>query len=274
MMTPDKALAAHPILFSTPMVRALLDGRKTQTRRVFKDKVSSDTVAIVRRGDYHGNERCLQPHHFQQKWRSYPEAKNHPCEGLKAWTHECPYGQPGDLLWVRESFQLDANLDHLPPSKCEESVVWYYEGCSAERHMSCPGRVRPGIHMPRRASRLTLEITGVRVERLQDISEEDAKAEGCFFTDYGRDCWHRSGPPQNVGDCIAPERTHNQRPGWMWDKTDSHNQCLGSARFAYANLWNSINGPDSWDANPWVWVLTFTVHRCNVDNLLKAREVL
>lgn len=218
-------MKARPILFSAPMVRALLDGRKTQTRRAVK--VNSALAA-----DFMADKNA---------------------------SDACPYGQPGDLLWVRETFARVSDVDGSNPR-------FAYR---ADGHT--PFGWKPSIHMPRAASRLTLEITDVRVERLHDISEADAKAEGCFFTDYGRDCFHRGGPPQDVSDCKAPQNTHNQRPGWMWGRTESHNQCLGSARFAFANLWSSINGQASWDANPWVWVIEFKVHHCNVDQLLRER---
>ncbi|ERH60900.1 hypothetical protein O204_17225 [Pseudomonas simiae] len=109
--------------------------------------------------------------------------------------------------------------------------------------------------MPRAACRILLEITDVRVERLQDISEEQAQAEGCFFTDYGRKCGHTGSGWTEVGDCPAPEAHHPLRNGWMWDKTSSPNECLGTATWAFANLWQKTGG--DWDANPWVWVVEF-----------------
>jgi hypothetical protein len=122
--------------------------------------------------------------------------------------------------------------------------------------------------MPRTASRLTLKITDIRVERVQDISEEDAIAEGCFFTDYGRSCFHLgSGDPET---CAAMQQHHPQKPGWMWDKTTSSDQCLNSARSAYGDLWNTINGAESWQENPWVWALSFKVIHENVDKVLSG----
>jgi hypothetical protein len=115
---------------------------------------------------------------------------------------------------------------------------------------------KPSIFMPRWASRITLEITEVRVQRLNEISEEDAIAEGMFFKDYGRACGHW-GQWQDAGDCPAAPVTHPQRPGWSWKETVSHEECLKSARFAYGNLWESINGDRSWASNPWVWAITF-----------------
>ncbi|MNV92582.1 hypothetical protein D3C71_1871960 [compost metagenome] len=108
--------------------------------------------------------------------------------------------------------------------------------------------------MPRWACRILLEITAVRVERLQDISDDQAKDEGCFFTDYGLQCFHGGTGWKDVGDCPA-KVGHQQRNGWAWDKTTSHEQCLFTPRFAFANLWNATGG--DWDANPWVWVVEF-----------------
>jgi hypothetical protein len=124
--------------------------------------------------------------------------------------------------------------------------------------------------MPRWASRLTLEIIDVRVERLQDISEADARSEGCFFTDYGRRCFHQV--RGDIATCPANAEHHPQREGWMWASTQSSDQCLGSARSAYGNLWESINGTGSWESNPWVWIVEFRVHQQNVDDFLKSRE--
>ena len=109
--------------------------------------------------------------------------------------------------------------------------------------------------MFRRDSRILLEITDVRVERLQDISDEQAIAEGCFFTDYGRKCGHGGLGWRDATACEYPDTHHPQRDGWMWDKTTSHEQCLGAPRWAFANLWNSTGG--NWDANPWVWSISF-----------------
>ena len=169
----------------------------------------------------------------------------------------CPYGKPGDLLWVRESFSR-------PYNGGEETWYWV-DGNPQDGDWWKP---QPSIHMHRFRSRLTLELTDVRIERLQDISEEDAVAEGIFFTDYGRRCFHQG--QGEISSCPAPEEHHPQKPGWMWQPTTSSTQCLGSARHAYGNLWNAINGSDSWDINPWCWCLSFKVHRCNIDQYLKG----
>jgi len=114
---------------------------------------------------------------------------------------------------------------------------------------------KPSIHMPRTAGRILLEITAVRVERLHDISEGQAKAEGCYFIDYDKACFHSGKGVRDAAHCELAESTHQQRNGWMWDKTTSHEQCLGCARNALGNLWQTTGG--DWAANPWVWVVEF-----------------
>jgi len=98
---------------------------------------------------------------------------------------------------------------------------------------------KPSIFMPKTACRLFLKIKSIRVERLQSISEGDAVAEGMKFTDFGKNQW---------GD---------QKRGWHYSEVNSADQCLGTAKWAFGNLWQSINGPESWAANPWVWVVEF-----------------
>lgn len=216
-------MKARPILFSGPMIRALLAGTKTQTRRVVKNP------------DEHG---CLTG--------DCPHESSHQCViALEEW---CPYGKPGDLLWVREAFRGhgDDEQDGLPPS------AWRNRDCISYEAHGEPGggawvtKCKPGIHMPRWASRLTLRITDVRVERLQDISEVDAVAEGIT--------------PFEVA-FASDKRRHKA--------TDKHPAAVRFAD-AYCDLWESINGPESWDANPWVWAITFGVIRQNVDAVLKA----
>jgi len=179
----------HPILFSSPMVRAIIEDRKTQTRRVIAP---------------------TQPR-ADGMW---PAGRN-PVD-------DSHYGHPGDRLWVRETWAQD--LD------CE---VFY-----AADHLNKPSTIekwRPSIFMPRRISRITLEITDIRVERLQDISEEDAIAEGIFqFGNLGFYGYDEKGTPGK--------------------------HCFDTPKATYRALWNSINGkkPEcSYKDNPWVWVLMF-----------------
>lgn len=211
------------------MVRALLAGTKTQTRRVAKDvrhpdlgNVYSPGALVLEREPQHVIDRC------------------------------CPHGRPGDRLWVREAWKAHTTFDALPPRDIPHSHVWYMadDGYKAE------SRYRQGMFMPRWASRILLEVTDVRIERLQDISEADARDEGITFRDYGRRCGHTGEGWAEVGECTAPVSTHPQLPGWGVEPT-SHQQCMHSARAAYASLWERINGPGSWAANPWVWAISF-----------------
>ena len=179
----------RPILFSAPMVRALLAGTKTQTRRIIKPQhlafFNQDAAAML--SDW--NERPL------------------------------PYGQPGDRLWVRETW-------HDASSSLHSCALYRADGI--DLHW---GKWAPSIHMPRWASRITLEITSVRVERLQEISIEDAKAEGAW------------GPDDSIVQKVAD-----------YFGTDIFS---ANPRKAFQMLWESINGPDSWAANPWVWAIEF-----------------
>ncbi len=191
----------RPILFSAPMVRAILAGTKTQTRRAVK---STGMYAID--ASIHGEEKARRE--------------------LAALATRCPYGQAGDQLWVREAFSgphcMDASdgCKAVPPSKWGDcSRIWYWaDGNPTEGDWTRP---RPSIHMPRWASRILLEITAVRVERLQDISETDAEAEG-------------------IQEIVDAGVDHD-----------------GTPRDAYRALWEQINGADSWSANPRVWVVEF-----------------
>jgi hypothetical protein len=205
-------MADRPILFSAPMVRALLAGTKTQTRRVVKDQTIGERYS-----------------HTCDDGRVHLEWLGTPCCGSGVWDvpeHSgqvaSPYGLIGDRLWVRESHWLfqdehDPVTGYTPPVLTTEDVEYRADGEST-RH-----RWRPSIHMPRWASRITLNITGVRVERLQAISESDAMDEGAEPILV----------PPDGGSCPHVE--------------------------GFEALWKSINGAESWDGNPWVWVVEFKV---------------
>jgi hypothetical protein len=234
------AIKERPILFSAPMVRAILEGRKTVTRRPVKD--------LERGTSYQGLEKDGQ--HLFTKGPAYGKIR-------------CPYGKPGDRLWVRETWYCDhfevmrgpyLKPDDLDIREALEDGTLVYGADGLAPYEQEQPTWKPSIHMPRWASRILLEITDVRVERLQDISDDQAKAEGCFFTDYGQQCFHGGEGWKDVGDCPA-QVGHQQRNGWAWDKTTSHEQCLFTPRFAFANLWNATGG--DWDANPWVWCVSF-----------------
>lgn len=201
----------RPILFSGPMVRAVLEGKKTQTRRV-----------VNRQGDM---EFDPADPHFGPYWLSY--ATDAEGEDAKV---RCPYGKPGDRLWVREAWRTLNVYDHLPQRELVNTKVSYDASTGRKDPSMWWGRYRHARFMPRWASRITLEITGVRVERLQEISEADARAEG--ITDGG--CL-TCGESEPCG-CSDPQP---------------------DARDAFAWLWQSIYGTDSWFADPWVWVVEF-----------------
>ncbi|EPJ5560552.1 hypothetical protein [Pseudomonas aeruginosa] len=217
----------RPILFSRPMVRAILEGRKTVTRRVMKPQP-----------DFLGS--MVDP--------------NTPFKTLDAGLHAritCPYGEPGDRLWVRETWHVGkphdktAPADILAPLLAEGRGItvlytaggWQSVGPAGREEPIYPddqplpdwaGKGRPSIHMPRWACRILLEITAVRVERLQDISEVQARAEG--ITDGG--CSNCGNHESCECECPAP-----------------------SAVDSFVHLWRSTGG--NWESNPWVWVVEF-----------------
>lgn len=214
----------RPILFSPPMVRAILAGRKTMTRRVVKlPEIISEP------GDADATSVGWLDHHESGPgWHGW--MTEYPEEG--SLRLRCPFGQPGERLWVRESFSGPRCMDAqggcaaAPPSKWGDgSRIWYWaDGNPDAGDWTKP---RPGIHMPRWASRITLEVTGVRVERLQEISYDDCIAEGI------KQRW----------TCINPGAG-----------SYAHDNEVDAD---YRRLWNEINGAGSWEANPWVWVLSF-----------------
>lgn len=232
----------RPILFSGPMVRAILAGEKTQTRRVVK------LPGVMPRTSF------LITSPAEEMLRFDDGSFHYLSTAALSGPYPCPYGQPGDRLWVRETWAHYQTVDHARRSdgrsfsEVSDGLAGYradgFESIEEFRdHIRLMGglareaveingdRWRPSIHMPRWACRLVLEINDVRVERLQSISEADAMAEGAE-----RDtepCDHVRRSCAEVG-CLGP--TH---------------------RAGFADLWASINGQASWDANPWVWVLSF-----------------
>ena len=235
-------MKARPILFKPDMVRAILDGRKTQTRRIVKPLAGAGWRPETAHGDALRLGKITSPHPKKGRFGLFMRREIHPGSGK--YEHDlvpCPCGAPGDLLWCRETWQVSEFPDYEPPM--------YLYAANPSDHSELRERGlswRPSIHMPRHASRLTLEITDVRVERLQDISEEDARAEG--IVDGG--CLN----------CGEPEPCACAEPA-------------PDARDAFIHLWRSINGEESWTANPWVWVVEFHPHHMNVDALLRGREV-
>lgn len=212
----------RPILFSAPMVRALLDGSKTQTRRALRNQP----------GNVPGQHAPIASYRTPAgRWNFVLAATGHGTGD----PFECPYGVRGDQLWVREAWSGEHCYQDEPPSQrvsvmtpdgpMFRDLIWYW--ADGQPDYGDWERPRPSIHMPRYASRITLEVTTVRVERLQDISEADAQAEGCTF-----ECMTPTG--DDIGSAICG-------PG------------------GYLALWESINGAGSWATNPWVWVVEFRV---------------
>lgn len=190
-----------PILFSTPMIQALLEGRKTQTRRIVNNK----WLPIV--------EECLR---VNGKW---------------VWetidfSLTTPYGKVGDLLWVRETFFVQENNEEV-----------FYRATDGFKNDKV--NWRPSIFMPRWASRITLEITDIRVERLQDISEDDAAEEGSVM--------------------VAPD--------YLDGNPNEYRETFKEL------IWKKINGADSWENNPWVWCVTFLVINKNILEVMNGETV-
>lgn len=190
-MTAATSIKQRPIIFSGEMVRAILDGRKTQTRRVVKPQPAEDLWTI---------------------WKRFPNQQG------------CPYGKVGDRLWVRETWCPRSGGMLAMDRVCKPRYR-----ATEELRPEWGFRWRASIHMPRWASRLDLEIAGIRVQRVQDVREQDAIDEGVHIEgDTGRYRYAK--------DC-----------GPLAD----------NARLAFRWLWESIHGEPSWLSNPWVWAVTF-----------------
>lgn len=281
-MGHTKSVSTKPILFSAPMIRALLDGRKTQTRRILKAPFKGHELVNLR--EHENDARFSGQHNDPFSW-GYPYADDGAPMVLGQWPELCPYGKPGDLLWVRETTAIERQVegDQMPPFndgrpvKRDEDLGWrqpHYRATDPtpeleyeESNHEGPTVIwKPSIHMPRWASRLTLRITDVRVQRLQDISEADAIAEGATskpddsrFAHMNRSIWSMDWPPER------PER------GWC-------DVSLGSAGFAFAAYINQLHGGEHWNLqpsnlwneNPWIWAVTFEVIKQNVDDVLQV----
>jgi len=260
----DNTNRVKPILFSGEMVRALLEGRKTQTRRVLKvempDKPSDDNVVHA----------PIHDHAYLDAYCGECKTQQNP-RGMSPewawWTRDNRPGplflvgySPGDLLYVRETWGTILAYDDWQPRKLHpnfsvgyaataEPGTWCQTGCNG-----AAGRWRPSIHMPRWASRITLEVTDVRVRRLQEISEEDAIAEGCrpFFD------------KKNTEQVECPNGKSIEM------------QPLKGPSEAFRDLWDGLNEKRGygWDVNPWVVAVTFKLHEINVDEHLKAAAPL
>lgn len=188
----------RPILFSTEMVQAILDGRKTMTRRIVKLQPTKPVfIGIVNSST---DNKIVGSYAFADTADG----------GYNTEYFKCPYGQPGDILWVRES--------HYKTTAKELNGQFFYKASFEELGWSF--KWKPSIHMPKAAARIYLQVESVKVERLQDISRGDSMSEGCPFPN------------------IAKETNPKE-----W----------------FSDLWKSINGPESWQQNPWVWAISFKV---------------
>ncbi len=218
-------MTERPILFSAPMIRALLDGSKTQTRRVCKQQPYPN--------GYHWNGNDIDCHNDylppSAMLMDFGGKLLGSTSNLEGWESLCPYGQPGDQLYVRETF---AETESAPYADGQSDVEYIYRATFPVEHMEMV-RWKPSIHMPRVASRIRLEILSVRCEPLNDCSEEDAIAEGTRRVGSGFERWH-------------PDPADTEHTGTTRDPV-----------LSYRGLWESINGAGSWAANPWVWVVEF-----------------
>ena len=259
-------MADRPIPFSAPMVRALLAGTKTQTRRTLSRArvfATPETTAFTLRGD--DLARALQnASRFRRLdgngWFWESDAFEWQAPALRTgWMAHIGYA-PGDQLWVREPWFTWADDDEMSPKDIldvfsdpetsqpgeKPTILWYADrsitGAPVTDEFS-PGRLRRGMHLPRAFSRLTLIVTDVRVQRLQDISNEDCIAEGIPV--------HPNANAPRTGPAI--------------DTFACEHGLISHYGAKYRDLWNAINGSGAWDANPWVVAYTFTVHQQNID---------
>lgn len=232
------------MLFSTPMVQALLDKRKTQTRRIMKPQIkdcdhSRFTEAEWKDQPIQWSEAALKA------GRAYCGVCGNGIEHSKDYSGiKCPYGVPDDLIWVRETWGVGSRPDPFVGSvdgfeyKADEMFIDEVESlpiypCEAFDFGNYDKKGwRPSIHMPKIAARIWLQVTSVKVERLQDITEEDAQAEGV----------------EKLGEGAFP-----------WKHYASNTARCADAKTSFDSLWREINGDESWEANHWVWCVSFKV---------------
>ncbi|SAT23223.1 hypothetical protein [Klebsiella variicola] len=221
------------MIFNGEMVRALLSGRKTQTRRIIKDcTVGRDQIS-----------KFIQ---IEKKFIGcYPE------DVPELIRECCPYGIPGDRIWVREAFRVHSRATDVATLvyKASERNSWTEQThrvpVAVCNKPATPEKWTPSLHMPRWASRILLEITGVRVERLNAISEEDAQREGVHT---------------EVWDQTVVARNYAARDEFFqfWSEDMPHYVEMNQLyRSSFRSLWESIYGAENWQANPWVWVISF-----------------
>jgi hypothetical protein len=263
LIVKDEIMKEIPILYSTPMVQAILAGRKTMTRRIMNPQPgycnhSDYTEAPWKNEPPMFIESAADPYYWYCRYCGNGIIAKNDYKGIK-----CPYGRPGDLFWVRESFRInrwmhedgeltfryeadggiskvagfddDETFNRYWQQSCDDLYKAGYQPNDEERFQDYDYkalRLRPNIFMPKEISRIWLQVTDVRIERLQDISHEDAQAEGVEKIDESIFNWRHYG--SNYAGC-------------------------SDARTSFQSLWQSINGDESWDANPFVWVISFEV---------------
>ncbi|HBP0867029.1 TPA: hypothetical protein L5R06_001386 [Pseudomonas aeruginosa] len=218
----------RPILFNDQMVRAILEGRKTVTRRAVKGlQIPTEDKTTPHEGL---RWSALGQRHLRYGFNVFGSTEEE-CAHELARCGICPFGKPGDRLWVRETWGLQVRSygggagEFIVYRATNPDAIY----CRSSEGREYPVKWKPSIHMHRHSSRILLEITAVRIERLQDISEEQALAEGV----RGEPCDHARQACADIG---------------CWGDT---------AKGAFGFLWESLNGEGSWVANPWVWVVEF-----------------
>ncbi|EPS5422593.1 TPA: hypothetical protein R4126_002609 [Klebsiella michiganensis] len=222
------------MIFNSEMVRAILDGRKTQTRRIMAPQPADDI------------ERGIFPNPEVIGWKS---SRRHKHGSTTA--HFCPYGKPGDRIWVREAFRVHSRATDVATLvyKASERNSWTEQThrvpVAVCNKPATPEKWTPSLHMPRWASRILLEITDVRVERLNTISEEDAQREGVHT-----EVWDQT--------VVARNYAASDEFFQFWSEDMPHHVEMNQLyRSSFRSLWESIYGEESWKANGWVWVISF-----------------
>ena len=226
----------RPIIFSAPMVRAILEGRKSMTRRIVKCR--EEIACLGTAADWNAGKLDERMPDWET-WGPKSGAQVFVGKHGNIFSLNCPYGVPGDRLWVREKF------DFFPCGMTECEIFYWADGSSQKRtppndynpYLYPNERVRPSIHMPRWASRITLEIASVRVERVKEITPQDCEAEGITGTTS-------ASPVRGL-----PYEQYKNGDGLTYTEPLK----------AFQALWESIHGPGSWDLNPYVWAISFKV---------------
>jgi len=234
-MTTTTDADEHPIIFNDWSINRILAGEKTQTRRIATE--DDDCTDIVWREEVPtvGGEKGDK---YTGWAKTYEDEVGPPFD----MPIDCPYGQPGDVLWVREAFRMPAPADEASPSEYvdpyRDADVWppvlYPADDDAREADGQWGRKRPSIHMPRELCRIRLRVQDVQVERVQEISDEDVDAGGV------------ENRPDPDG---APWR--------KWETADGPE--TNFAHIAFRTLWNDIHGDGAWERNDWVWVVSFSL---------------